>query len=248
MIGILAFMPTAMSGWGEDLTVYLAHIAFFLALIAGIVVVVQALRRINLEQQRRVLGNKVYGGAQTSLPLKLNQANVIPVIFASPVMVLVALAFGNQWTQPLGLDRLFGNGTPMYNYIFALLIIAFTYFYISITFDLNDLSNHFKQAGFFVRGIKPGKNTVDHLAAILKRVTFVGAIFLAIIAILPSIVSTITGEANNQRGAALLIGGTGVLIVVGVMLDVMQKVSAFFLAHQYRGLDASARKSGGKRF
>jgi preprotein translocase subunit SecY len=244
MIGILAFIPSALGGAGEDLTAWIVHIAFALALIAGIVVVVQALRRVNLEQQRRVLGNKVYGGAQTSLPLKLNQANVIPVIFASPVMVLIGMAFANPWGASIGLDLLLAQSTPLYNYVFALLIIGFTYFYISITFDLNDMSNHFKQAGFFVRGIKPGKNTVDHLATILKRITFVGAIFLAVIAILPNIIG---GASGTQRGAALLLGGTGLLIVVGVMLDVMQKVSAFFLAHQYRGLDGATKKSG-KRF
>ena len=122
-----------------------------------------------------------------------------------------------------------------------------------MTFDLFDLSNHFKQAGFFVRGIRPGKNTVDHLAAILKRITFVGAVFLALIAILPELIGKSTFGLSGQ-GASVLLGGTGLMIVVGVSLDVMQKVSAFFLAHQYRGLSggdggtgASPRKSG-KRF
>jgi preprotein translocase subunit SecY len=247
MFGILAYLPTAFTGFGSDLGKYLGVMLVGLLIIAAIVVVVQAVRRINLEQQRRVQGNKVYGGAQTTLPLKLNQANVIPVIFASPVMVVLGLIAGK-----VGLDQLFDYGTPMHRYAFASLIIAFTYFYISITFDLLDLSNHFKQAGFFVRGIKPGKNTVDYLSNILTRITFVGAIFLAVIAIMPELIGTSLGLTG--RGANVLLGGTGLLIVVGVTLDVMQKVSAFFLAQQYGGatgqdgLGGSGPKKSGKRF
>jgi preprotein translocase subunit SecY len=217
-----------------------------MSIIAGIVVVVQATRRIPLEQARRIQGNKVYGGAQTTLPLKLNQANVIPVIFASPVMVLLGLAAG-----AVHLQGLLGSGTPGYRYIFAGLIIAFSYFYISITFDLNDLSNHFKTQGFFVRGIKPGKKTVDFLAYHLHRITFVGAIFLAVIAIMPDILDRAVGLGSG-RGDRMLMGGTGLLIVVGVALDVMQKVGSFFLANRFgkvEGLGGSmGAAKGGKRF
>ena len=146
---------------------------------------------------------------------------------------------------------MFDWGTPLYRYCFAALIIGFTYFYISITFDLYDLANHFKQAGFFIRGIRPGKNTVDYLAFHLKRITFMGAIFLAVIAIMPEILDQTIGLGGGGRGERMLMGGTGLLIVVGVSLDIMQKVGAFFLAHQYRGLggigDAGTKKSG-KRF
>lgn len=242
MFGILAYLPSAFTGFGSDLGKYLGVILVALVIIAAIVVVVQAVRRINLEQQRRVQGNKVYGGAQTTLPLKLNQANVIPVIFASPIMVVLGILAGKF----AGLDQIFAYGTPGHRYVFAALIIAFTYFYISITFDLNDLSNHFKQAGFFVRGIKPGKNTVDYLSRILTRITFVGAVFLALIAIMPELIGTSIGLSG--RGANVLLGGTGLLIVVGVTLDVMQKVSAFFLANQYQGLSAAGAKKSGKRY
>lgn len=246
MFGILAYLPSAFTGFGTDLGKYLGVAIVALLIIAAIVMVVQAVRRVNLEQQRRVQGNKVYGGAQTTLPLKLNQANVIPVIFASPIMVVLGFAAG----KIAGLDQIIAYGTPGHRYIFAGLIIAFTYFYISITFDLLDMSNHFKQSGFFVRGIKPGKNTVDYLSHILTRITFVGAVFLAVIAILPETIGTFMGMSHNASTA--LLGGTGLLIVVGVTLDVMQKVGAFFLAHQYQGLaggDANAGpKKSGKRF
>jgi preprotein translocase subunit SecY len=233
MIGILASIPSALDGFAESggLPDFLLLAAVSLAIIAGIVIVVQAVRKINLEQQRRIQGNKVYGGATTTLPLKLNQANVIPVIFASPVM-FVLIFLTQQWGD------IFAYNTPMHRYTFAALIIGFTYFYISITFDLNDLSNHFKTAGFFVRGIKPGKKTVDFLTYHLHRITFVGAIFLAMIAILPEALGNVLNLGG--RGGAFLMGGTGLLIVVGVALDVMQKVASFFLAHQYRGMTDSA--------
>jgi preprotein translocase subunit SecY len=249
MIGILSSLPGSFKS-DQDLPHYLGVFLISMAIIAGIVVVVQAVRRIHLEQQRRIQGNKVYGGAQTTLPLKLNQANVIPVIFASPIMVVLGFVAGNLGKN-LGLENLFSYGSPLYRYAFASLIIGFTYFYISITFDLFDIANHFKQAGFFIKGIKPGKNTVDFLSYHLKRITFIGAVFLAVIAILPELLESNLGLSG--RGGRMLMGGTGLLIVVGVSLDIMQKVGAFFLAHQYRGLGgiggdgADARKSG-KRF
>jgi preprotein translocase subunit SecY len=255
MFGIIAYLPSAFTQGTNDLPSLLLLVVISLLIIAAIIVVVQAVRRIGLEQQRRVQGNRVYGGAQTTLPLKLNQANVIPVIFASPVIVLVSMfaaklagfSFAADW---LGwLPQLVAYGSPGHRYLFAALIIAFTYFYISITFDLLDLTNHFKQAGFFVRGVKPGKNTVDYIGAILKRVTFVGAIFLAVISILPE---SLSGVFHLQGQGAVLLGGTGLIIVVGVLLDVMQKVSAFLLAHQYGGLagkgQLGAKSDKGKRF
>jgi preprotein translocase subunit SecY len=251
MISILSALPSSFVG-GENagLPHYLLISLVSLAIIAGIVVVVQAVRRINLEQQRRVQGNKVYGGQQTSLPLKLNQANVIPVIFAQPIMMALGM-FASYLCASYGLGQLFEWGTPLYRYAFAALIVGFTFFYISITFDLFDLANHFKQAGFFIRGIKPGKNTVDYLAFHLKRITFMGAIFLAVVAILPEFLEQNMGLSGGG-GGQMLMGGTGLLIVVGVSLDIMQKVGAFFLAHQYRGLggigDDNAPKKGGKRF
>jgi preprotein translocase subunit SecY len=250
-VGILSYLGPAFVGGEVSLQLILGAFLVAMLIIAAIVIVVQAVRRINLEQQRRVQGNKVYGGQQTTLPLKLNQANVIPVIFASPVMMVLAFAaqhYGSRW----GLDQLFAFGEPGHRYMMAALIIAFTYFYISVTFDLFDLSNHFKQQGFFVRGVKPGKNTVDHLSSILKRITFVGACFLAAIAVMPELIGNSTFGLSG-RGGNLLLGGTGLMIVVGVSLDVMQKVGSFFLAHRYGGLGggdggALGMRKPGKRF
>jgi len=248
MIGIMAYLPGAFAKDSTDLGALIGLAAVSLGIIAAIIVVVQAVRRVNLEQQRRVQGNRVYGGAQTTLPLKLNQANVIPVIFASPVIMVITM-FASKWLTGIGFDQFMAYGNPGHRLIFGGLIVAFTFFYISITFDLNDLTNHFKQAGFFVRGIRPGKNTVDYLSGIMLRVTFVGATFLALISILPETLAASFGLSGGK--SAVLLGGTGLLIVVGVCLDIMQKVSSFLLAGRYGGgatAIGAARKGGPKRF
>ncbi|MEK7414772.1 MAG: preprotein translocase subunit SecY [Planctomycetota bacterium] len=249
MIGILAYLPGTFASKEFDLPSLLSIIGVCLLIIMAIIVVVQAVRRVNLEQQRRVQGNRVYGGAQTTLPLKINQANVIPVIFAQPVMVLITMLAAGALFKSIGLDQFLGYGNPGHRLVFFLLIVAFTFFYISITFDLLDLTNHFKQAGFFVRGIKPGKNTVDYVGSIMTRITFVGAIFLALISILPETLAESFGLGGS---GIVLLGGTGLLIVVGVSLDVMQKVSSFLLASKYGDLGNAGglggSKKSGKRF
>ncbi|TVR47701.1 MAG: preprotein translocase subunit SecY [Planctomycetota bacterium] len=259
MISILASMAPAMTDMfqgsaGVDLVKFLGIVAMFIAIIAGICMITLARRHIHLEQQRRIQGNKVYGGGQTQLPLMINQANVIPVIFASPVMVALVflLTMLAGWAGIETLGGLLDYDTPMYRYIFAALIIFFTYFYISITFDLNDLANHFKQAGFFVRGVRPGRNTVDYIRWRQRRVTFVGATTLALIAVSPGLIASGMEIGTNVANAVL--GGVGLLIVVGVSLDIIQKTSAFLLANQYQGLmgqqgePGGPRKGGGKRF
>ncbi|MHC5067096.1 MAG: preprotein translocase subunit SecY [Planctomycetota bacterium] len=247
MVGILAGFPPAigqMFSADADLPKFLMMVLLFLVIIAGMVVITQARRFINMEQQRRVQGNRAYGGAQTKLPLMLNQAGVIPVIFASPIMVVLGLALGY-----VALGGLADQSGPGYRYLFAAMIVFFTYFYISITVDLNEWSNNFKQSGFFIRGIKPGRNTVEYLRRILMRITLVGAISLAVIAIVPSLLGGMIGLSDLV--AQMVLGGVGLLIVVGVSLDVIQKVSAFLLAHQYQGMMSgpqagNAGASGGK--
>lgn len=252
MISILSAFPGAiyqLSGSdGFNLGQALILVAILLSVIAGMVLLTMARRRINLEQQRRVQGNKIMGGGQTQLPLMLNQANVIPVIFASPVMVVVGMLFGG-----IGLD-LFAYGSPGYRYLFAGLIIFFTYFYIAITQDLNDMANHFKQAGFFIRGVKPGRKTVEYIEHRRNRLTFIGAFALALIALMPDILSQPLGLQGTT--GQVLLGGVGLLIVVGVTLDIIQKVASFLMANQYMaggqapmgGGPAPAGKRGGKRF
>lgn len=250
MIGILSGMPGAIGDifTGEDasLVTFLVVLAIFFAVIAAMVVVTMSRRKINLEQQRRVQGNKVYGGGQTQLPLMLNHANVIPVIFGSPVMVVLGVA-----GTSIGLAGLFEQGSAGYRLTFAALIIFFTYFYIAITMDLNEMANHFKQAGFFIRGVKPGQKTVEYIRFRLWRITFVGALSLAFIALMPDIIGMGVLDLSNMTSQAI-VGGTGMLIVVGVSIDIIQKVAAFLMANQM-GMQPGAgggmpAKRGGKRF
>jgi preprotein translocase subunit SecY len=235
MVGILSRIPGYMGQMmtdGSGLPRILMVLVLFMVIIGAMVYITLARRRIPLEQQRRVQGNKVYGGGQTQLPLMLNQANVIPVIFASPIQMALGMILGMAVISPYTMA--FQQGSPIGLLINIALIVGFTYFYISVTFDINEVANHFKQAGFFVRGIKPGRSTVEYIQFRLWRITFVGAMSLAMIAILPEIFAKVLHV--NQDVSYSLLGGTGLLIVVGVGLDVIQKVSAYFLAHQYQGL------------
>jgi preprotein translocase subunit SecY len=235
MVGILSRIPSYMGQMmtdGSGLPRILMVLILFMVIIGAMVYITLARRRIPLEQQRRVQGNKVYGGGQTQLPLMLNQANVIPVIFASPIQMALGVLLSIAVIAPY--TGAFQQGTPIGLLINVAMIVGFTYFYISVTFDINEVANHFKQAGFFVRGIKPGRSTVEYIQFRLWRITFVGALSLAIIAILPEIFTKALGIDANVSYS--LLGGTGLLIVVGVGLDVIQKVSAYFLAHQYQGL------------
>lgn len=235
MVGILSRIPGYMGQMmtdGSGLPRILMVLILFMVIIGAMVYITLARRRIPLEQQRRVQGNKVYGGGQTQLPLMLNQANVIPVIFASPIQMALGVLLGLPVIASY--TGAFQQGTPIGLLINVAMIVGFTYFYISVTFDINEVANHFKQAGFFVRGIKPGRSTVEYIQFRLWRITFVGALSLAIIAILPQVFTkALNIDANVSYS---LLGGTGLLIVVGVGLDVIQKVSAYFLAHQYQGL------------
>jgi len=247
MVGILSSMPGAfhqmIQNDSANLPLFLGVAAIFVAIIAGMVVLTMARRRINLEQQRRIQGNRVYGGGQTQLPLMINQANVIPVIFASPVITVLAFAAGGMY-----LGGLIDQGSVGYRYLFAALIIFFTFFYISITLDLKEMANHFKQAGFFVRGIRPGHNTVEYIKYRLDRITFVGAFSLAFIAIMPGLLAS--GLELPENVAYALLGGVGLLIVVGVSLDIIQKTYSFLLAHQYGDLaggPGAGGPGGGKR-
>lgn len=236
MVGILAYFPGAMANIAQgsagqpDIPKIMALLTVFLVIIASLVVITMARRRVRLEQQRRIQGNRVYGGNQTQLPLMLNHAGVIPVIFASPLLILLGMLLGM-----VGLGSLLDFGGPLYRYAFCAIIVFFTYFYISVTVDLNEWANNFKQGGFFIRGIKPGKNTADYLKVRLHRITFVGALSLAGVAVIPPLLGQRLlgfGQDVSQN----LLGGIGLLIVVGVMLDVIQKTQSFLLAHQYQGL------------
>ncbi|MGQ9823523.1 MAG: preprotein translocase subunit SecY [Desulfotomaculales bacterium] len=201
------------------------------AVIAGIVLVHEGQRRIPVQYAKRVVGRRVYGGQSTHIPLRVNQAGVIPIIFASSILM-----FPEQLARWFSGGRLadwyvayFGWGTAAHTIIYALLVIGFTYFYTAVIMNPVDIADNIKKYGGFIPGIRPGRPTAEHVAKIMSRVTLAGAVFLAAIAILPNFVLLTTRIPN------VYFGGTALLIVVGVALDTMKQIESHMLLRSYKG-------------
>ncbi|CQR71630.1 preprotein translocase subunit SecY [Sporomusa ovata DSM 2662] len=200
------------------------------AMIVFVIMIQQGQRRIPVQYAKRVVGRKMYGGNSTHIPLKVNQAGVIPIIFASSVLmfpVTIAQFVDIAWVKTVA--GWFAWGTPLQTALYALLIIFFTYFYTAVTMNISDMADNMKKHGGFIPGIRPGKPTADYLDRVMTRITLAGSIFLAIIAILPNFVGAVT----NLQG--VYFGGTALLIVVGVALDTMKQVEALVLMRHYQG-------------
>ena len=200
-------------------------------IIAAVVMVQEGQRRIPVQYAKRVVGRRMYGGQSTHIPLRVNNAGVIPVIFASSVLTFpLTLAQFVPSIAPF-VDRWFGIGTTIYNIVFALMVIFFTYFYTAVTFNPVEVANNMRKHGGFIPGLRPGRPTSEYLDRILTRITLAGAIFLAFIAVLPYIMAGITQVPT----AFLFFGGTSLLIVVGVALDTMKQIEAQLLMRHYEG-------------
>ena len=200
------------------------------AMIVLVIAVTQGQRRIPIQYAKRVVGRKMYGGHSTFLPLKVNQAGVIPIIFASSILMFPAtLAQFVQipWVQTVA--SYFQWGTPIQTILYAVLILFFTYFYTAISINITDMADNMKKHGGFIPGIRPGKPTADYVDRVMTRITLVGAFFLAFVAILPNMIGGLTGIQG------VYFGGTALLIVVGVALDTMQQVESLVLTRQYKG-------------
>lgn len=202
------------------------------ATIAAIVLVQEGQRRVPVQYSKRVVGRRMYGGQSTHIPMRLNHAGVIPVIFASAVLSFPA-TIAAFIRHPLArqVETMFSGQGVWYQVAYALLIIFFTYFYTAVTFNPLDVANNLKKWGGFIPGIRPGKPTAEYLERVLTRITLPGAAFLALIAVLPGIVMGVTGVPTT----ALRFGGTAILIVVGVALETMKQIEAHLLMRQYKG-------------
>jgi len=201
-----------------------------LAMIVLVIAISQGQRRIPVQYAKRVVGRKTYGGHSTHIPLKVNQAGVIPIIFASSVLmfpVTIAQFVDIAWVKTVA--GYFAWGTPLQTLLYALLIIFFTYFYTAVTLNISDMAENMKKYGGFIPGLRPGKPTADYLDRVMTRITLAGSIFLAGIAILPNFIAAVT----NIPG--LNFGGTALLIVVGVALDTMKQIEAIVLMRHYQG-------------
>ena len=247
MVGIIARFPSAffnevnskMAAGGGAWIMILLEIVLWFAIIVATVFLVTAIRRVTVQYARRsVVGNiKSIGNARDYIPLRLNAAGVMPIIFAQALMFIPGLLAQseNETIKAMGLpfQDMFGF---WYNVVFAILIIIFSYFYTAITIPTNKMADDLKRSNGFIPGIKPGNSTAELLDTILSRITLPGSIFLAFIAIFPAIVS----KFGIQGNWALFYGGTSLIIMVGVAIDTIQQINAYLLNHHYDGLMKSS--------
>ncbi|MGB0402998.1 MAG: preprotein translocase subunit SecY [Salibacteraceae bacterium] len=250
MIGIIANFPTALafefqsqnSPEGGGVVMFLVEIVFLLLVTIATILLVQGVRRVPVNFAKNVVGSRQYGGARQYVPLKVNAAGVMPIIFAQALM-FIPLTFVNvsDADSVTTFASYFADITGFtYNFVFFILIIAFTYFYTAITVNPNQMADDLKKNGGFVPGIRPGRETADFLDNIISKITLPGSIFLGIISILPAF-AMIAGVSTNF---AYFFGGTSLLIMVGVILDTLQQVESYLLMREYDGLMKSGRISG----
>nr|WP_321776691.1 preprotein translocase subunit SecY [uncultured Porphyromonas sp.] len=239
LVGILARFPSAVVSEfvlrfnvSGGLFVFILEILLLIIVIVGAILLVQGTRRIPVQYAKRTVGNRMYGGARQYIPLKINAANVMPIIFAQAIMFipLTFIGYGNNvshfWQQFLQ-----GQGF-WYNFIFALLIILFTYFYTAVTINPGQIADDLKRSNGFIPGIKPGKATKEYIDDVMSKITLPGAIFLAIVAILPAFARLAGIDAQFSQ----FFGGTSLIIMVGVVLDTLQQIEGMLLQHHYDGL------------
>ncbi|MCB0484210.1 MAG: preprotein translocase subunit SecY, partial [Flavobacteriales bacterium] len=250
MIGIIANLPTAMvfefqskiTAGGGGLVLFLVEMVFLLLVTIATILLVQGVRKVPVNFAKNVVGSRQYGGARQYIPLKVNAAGVMPIIFAQALMFVPMTVVGFADSEALtGFAAAFADITGFwYNLVFAILIVAFTYFYTAITVNPQQMADDLKKNGGFVPGIRPGKETADFLDGIMSRITLPGSLFLALISILPAF-AMIAGVSPNF---AYFYGGTSLLIMVGVILDTLQQIESYLLMREYDGLMKSGRISG----
>ncbi len=249
MIGIIARFPTALAqefgtrieGAG-GLIVFLIEIVMLLVIITLAIMLVQGTRRIPVQYAKRVVGNKQYGGVRQYLPIKVNGAGVMPIIFAQALMFIpITFAGFSSSEAPSSFLTAFSDHTNLwYNIVYAVLIIVFTYFYTAITMNPQQISEELKRNGGFIPGVKPGKKTADFIDDVISRITLPGSIFLAVVAIIPAFASI--AHVSNQF--SYFYGGTSLLIIVGVILDTLQQIESYLLNRHYDGLMKTGRIKG----
>jgi preprotein translocase subunit SecY len=250
MVGIIANLPFALVAeftarveeLGGGLVIFLVEIVILMGIVVLSILLVQGTRRIPVQFAKRIVGNKQYGGVRQYIPLKVNAAGVMPIIFAQAIMFIPITLVGFSGSEALtGIAAAFSNFLGFwYNLTFAILIILFTYFYTAITVNPNQMAEDMKKNGGFIPGVKPGKRTAEFIDNVMSKITLPGSIFLAFVAIMPALVSLmgVTGQF------AQFFGGTSLLIMVGVVLDTLQQIESHLLMRHYDGLTKSGRIKG----
>ena len=235
--GIVSRLPDGLQVIYQYLqagTVNILNVALFAAIallmIVFVIIIYQGIRKVPVQYAKRVVGRKSYGGHSSYLPLKVNQAGVIPIIFASSVLmfpVTIAQFVDIPWVKTIG--DWFRWGTPFQTTLYVLMIFFFTYFYTAVSLNIEDLSDNIKKNGGFIPGLRPGKPTTDYLDRVMSRITFAGAIFLSLIALMPNAIAWMTGIEG------IYFGGTALLIVVGVALETMKQIESMVIMRHYHG-------------
>ena len=235
--GIVSRLPDGLKVIFQYLqagTVSLLNVILFaaiaLAMVVFVIIISEGIRKIPVQYAKRVVGKKAYGGHTSYIPLKVNQAGVIPIIFASSVLmfpVTIAQFVDVPWVKAMG--KLFQWGSPLQTTLYVLMILFFTYFYTAVSLNIGDLSDNIKKNGGFIPGLRPGKPTTDYLDRVMSRITLAGAIFLSLIALMPHVIGWIT------RIDGIYFGGTALLIVVGVALQTMKQIESMVLMRHYHG-------------
>ena len=239
MIGIVARLPQAflqefmfkLEGSAGSIIMLIVELVLLAMVFMLAIAIVQAVRKIPVQYAKRIVGNKQYGGVRQYIPLKLNAANVMPIIFAQALMFIPGLIWGGQWLDITSF---------WYNFTLVVLVIAFTYFYTAIIVNPQMMADDMKRNGGFIPGVKPGKSTVTYIDDIMTRITLPGSVFLAIITVLPAIAMSL----GITQGFAYFFGGTSLLIMVGVVLDTLKQIESYLLMRHYDGLMKTGRIQG----
>jgi preprotein translocase subunit SecY len=222
----------------------------FVAVIIGVILITQAQRRIPIQQAKHTRGRRIYGGQRQYLPLRVNQAGVIPVIFASSLLYIPMYLFDavSRWLAgtpfsafAIELRNFFSSGSETHLLAYVAMIYLFCYFWTAIQFQPREMADNLRDWGSFIPGMRPGRRTAEYLERVMNRITYVGAGFLALVAIIPRVISGATGVSMLMTG---FLGGTGLLIIVSVALDVVQRVESHLIMRHYEGFLAEGRVRG----
>ncbi len=250
-IGIIASLPNALVfEWqskanmgGGGLLIFLLEIVFLIAVIAGLVALVQGTRKVPVNYAKRIVGNRQLGGVRQFLPLKVNAAGVMPIIFAQSIM-FIPMVFSSMVTPGSTAAKIIQTmsdfTTVPYNVVYGIMVILFTYFYTALIFNPTQMADEMKRNNGFIPGIKPGKATANYIGTIMDRIMLPGAIFLAIVGILPGFANAL----NINQQFAIFFGGTSMLIIVAVILDTLQQIEGHLLMRHYDGLMSKGRIAG----
>ncbi len=249
MIGILGRFPQAViqefqskqQSGGGGLLIFLIEIAVLVGIIMGLVVLIQGVRKIPINYAKQIIGNRQFGGARQFLPVKVNSAGVMPIIFAQAIMFLPTLFSFTNIQSATGIVKIFSSSSnPWYMVIYGVMVIAFTFLYTALIFNPKQMSEDLKRNNGFIPGVKPGQPTADYIGSIMDKITLPGAVLLAVVGILPGFAQML----GVQQGFSTFYGGTSLLIMVGVILDTLQQIETHLLMRQYDGLMKGGRLQG----